>query len=63
MDAQSLTKSYFSFPACIRQAIYVPEVPTYHLLIFSQNKVIITEGHTEDNCCHSLKTVNPLFSF
>lgn len=38
------------------------EAPTYHLLVLSQNQVIVTEGHTEDDCCHSFKTVNPLLS-
>lgn len=33
---------------------------TYHFFILSQDKVVIAEGHTENNCCHAFKAVDPL---
>lgn len=33
---------------------------TYHFFVLGQDKVIITEGHTENNCCHTFKAMDPL---
>jgi len=33
---------------------------TYHFLVLGQDKVVIAEGHTENNCCHAFKAVDPL---
>lgn len=33
---------------------------TYHFLVLSQDEVVVTEGHAENNRRHAFKTVDPL---
>ena len=35
---------------------------TYHLLVLSQDEVVVTERYTENDTCDSFKTMDPLLS-